>query len=213
MNTKKVNIFPRRAITTVNPPIRIAQYNITKSIKDIRMCIVAGAKVEEVFPDGRTVILNLNNYDLDNSKSILSNTESKPMPNINVSGAVKANAKKVAFSSPANVVIPNVPVQKQSSPSPETKSDTPIEKTSVEEPKEEIIEQLSTSEDITENDTTPETTVYPEEKAEDSHDDTAEKIEQHLTRRQRRALERAKAEEAANKANEDPSNNSESVEN
>lgn len=66
---KKVNIFPRSAITAVNPPIRSNMGGVVRDVKDIRMCIIAGAKVEELLPDGRKVVLNLQNYDLDNADS------------------------------------------------------------------------------------------------------------------------------------------------
>ena len=64
---KKVNIFPRHAITAVNPPIRTPMEGVTKSVKDIRFCILADAKVEEVLPGGVKVLLNLTNYNIDNS--------------------------------------------------------------------------------------------------------------------------------------------------
>ena len=64
---KRVNIYPRGPITTVNPPIRVPVKNVTKDIKDIRRCIIAGAKVEEITKDG-IVVLNLQNYDLNNGE-------------------------------------------------------------------------------------------------------------------------------------------------
>lgn len=63
---KRVNIYPRRPITSVNPPIRSAVKGLTKDIQDIRKCIIAGAKVEEVINSSTTIVLNLNNYDRDN---------------------------------------------------------------------------------------------------------------------------------------------------
>ena len=47
--------------------------NVTKDIKDIRRCIIAGAKVEEITKDG-IVVLNLQNYDLNNGEA----AEEKP---------------------------------------------------------------------------------------------------------------------------------------
>ena len=70
---KRVNIYPRGPITTVNPPIRVPVKNVTKDIKDIRRCIIAGAKVEEITKDG-IVVLNLQNYDLNNGEAV----EEKP---------------------------------------------------------------------------------------------------------------------------------------
>lgn len=65
MNKKVVNIYPTTPILSTNPPIRTMAYKITKPIKDIRACIIAGAKVEEILPNGTTIRLNLNNYDKD----------------------------------------------------------------------------------------------------------------------------------------------------
>lgn len=70
---KRVNIYPRGPITTVNPPIRVPVKNVTKDIKDIRRCIIAGAKVEEITKDG-IIVLNLQNYDLNNGEA----AEEKP---------------------------------------------------------------------------------------------------------------------------------------
>lgn len=65
---KKVNIYPRGPITSVNPPIRVPVRGVTKDVKDIRRCIIAGAKVEEIIPTG-TIVLNLQNYDIDNTEA------------------------------------------------------------------------------------------------------------------------------------------------
>lgn len=62
---KRVNIYPRGPITNVNPPIRVSVKGVTKDVQDIRKCIIAGAKVEELTSNG-PVLLNLNNYDRDN---------------------------------------------------------------------------------------------------------------------------------------------------
>ena len=70
---KRVNIYPRGPIVTENPPIRVPVKNVTKDIKDIRRCIIAGAKVEEITKDG-IVVLNLQNYDLNNGEA----AEEKP---------------------------------------------------------------------------------------------------------------------------------------
>ena len=70
---KRVNIYPRGPIVTVNPPIRVPVKNVTKDIKDIRRCIIAGAKVEEITKDG-IIVLNLQNYDLNNGEA----AEEKP---------------------------------------------------------------------------------------------------------------------------------------
>lgn len=69
--TKKVNIYPKNAITTITPPIRTTVKNITKPISDIRKCLIARAYVEEVLPDGDLVVLDFTNYNLDNTKPVV----------------------------------------------------------------------------------------------------------------------------------------------
>ena len=64
--TKVVNIYPSSPIIGVNPPIRSAVRHVTKSVKDIRICIMSRAKVEEILPNGKTIRLGFDNYDKDN---------------------------------------------------------------------------------------------------------------------------------------------------
>ena len=47
-NTKIVNIYPSMPITTISPPIRTAIRRVTKSVEEIKLCILAKAIVEEV---------------------------------------------------------------------------------------------------------------------------------------------------------------------
>lgn len=61
--TKMVNIYPSMPITTVNPPIRTTIKRVTKSIEEIRACLMARAIVEEILPDGTITKLNIGNYD------------------------------------------------------------------------------------------------------------------------------------------------------
>lgn len=61
--TKVVNIYPSMPITGVNPPIRSAVKRVTKSIEEIRTCLMSRAIVEEVLPSGETVRLDISNYD------------------------------------------------------------------------------------------------------------------------------------------------------
>lgn len=61
--TKVVNIYPSMPITGVNPPIRSTVKRVTKSINEIRACLMARAIVEEILPSGKTVRLNISNYD------------------------------------------------------------------------------------------------------------------------------------------------------
>lgn len=69
MMTKTVNIYPNGAITTLNPPIRSRVLGVTKSVAEIRKCIIAKAIVDEVLPGGKTVRLDFSNYDKDNNPS------------------------------------------------------------------------------------------------------------------------------------------------
>lgn len=61
--TKVVNIYPSMPITSVNPPIRSTVKRVTKSVSEIRACLMARAVVEEILPGGETVRLNIGNYD------------------------------------------------------------------------------------------------------------------------------------------------------
>ena len=77
---KKVNIYPRKPITATNPPIRGAVQNVTKDTSDIRKCIIAGAKVEEIGPGNQIALLNLRNYDLDNFSTEAAEVENNQAP-------------------------------------------------------------------------------------------------------------------------------------
>lgn len=61
--TKVVNIYPSMPITGVNPPIRSVVKRVTKSVDEIRTCLMARAIVEEVLSTGETVRLDIGNYD------------------------------------------------------------------------------------------------------------------------------------------------------
>ena len=61
--TKVVNIFPSMPITGINPPIRSTVKRVTKSIDEIKICLMARAIVEEILSDGSTIRLNIGNYD------------------------------------------------------------------------------------------------------------------------------------------------------
>ena len=71
MLKKRVNIYPRGPITTVEPPIRTITKNVSKSIADIWNCLIAGAKVEEIInTNGQVIELNLTNYCTDNGSTV-----------------------------------------------------------------------------------------------------------------------------------------------
>lgn len=79
---KKVNIYPRKPITSIVPPIRCVCYNVTKPIDIIKTCLLNGASVEEILPTGEIIELNLSNYDKDNSIPVV---EKEDIDIINVS--------------------------------------------------------------------------------------------------------------------------------
>ena len=78
---KRVNIYPRSPITSTNPPIRGVVKNVTKDVSDIRKCIIAGAKVEEIGPNNEVILLNLRNYDMDTFYSKTALEEGIPVNN------------------------------------------------------------------------------------------------------------------------------------
>ena len=65
---KLVNITSKVAIRTVTPKICGTHENVLMSTGDILRCILMRASVEEILSDGSTVILNLGNYNKDNTK-------------------------------------------------------------------------------------------------------------------------------------------------
>ena len=65
---KLVNITSKVAIRTVTPKICGTHRNVLMSTGDILRCILMRAHVEEILSDGSTVILNLGNYNKDNTK-------------------------------------------------------------------------------------------------------------------------------------------------
>lgn len=64
---KFVNIYPVYPITSINPPIRSVVRRVSKSPAEIRACLMARARVEEILPGGKLITLTLSNYDKDNN--------------------------------------------------------------------------------------------------------------------------------------------------
>ena len=94
--TKVVNIYPTMPITRINPPIRSCVKNVTKSIEEIRTCLMSRAIVEEVTPNG-VIRLDNTNYDKDNTPCSHgcacglcagTNVESKPAVNENTEASI-----------------------------------------------------------------------------------------------------------------------------
>lgn len=67
---KKVNIYPQRPITTINPPIRSTIKGVYMPIDIIRECIINRAIVEEVLDNGEVVNLDFTNFDKDNETPV-----------------------------------------------------------------------------------------------------------------------------------------------
>lgn len=59
---KIVNVYPTVPVYSLRVPVVGTILNAELSVGDILVCIYARAKVEEVLPSGKKVILNLNNY-------------------------------------------------------------------------------------------------------------------------------------------------------
>lgn len=75
---KLVNICPSRPILALNPPIRCATNRIFKSEEEIKECLLANARVEEILPNGGIVELTFDNYNTDNTikkEDIIKTTE------------------------------------------------------------------------------------------------------------------------------------------
>lgn len=71
MNTKKkVNINSPSVLYIFTPPLSGVFNNVELSLGDIRACLMQGAKVEEVLPNGKTVRLYLDNYDKDHLEPV-----------------------------------------------------------------------------------------------------------------------------------------------
>ena len=70
-NMKLVNITSKVAIRTVTPKICGTHKNVLMSVGDILRCICMRAHVEEILPDGTTIVLNSNNYRNTNSSKTI----------------------------------------------------------------------------------------------------------------------------------------------
>lgn len=68
--TKRVNINAPVAIRNITPPIYGTCNNIVMSTGDILKCLCKRAKMEEILPDGSTVVLTMKNYYTDNGAGL-----------------------------------------------------------------------------------------------------------------------------------------------
>lgn len=97
---KKVNIYPQRRITTINPPIGSTVRRTTRTVEDIRKCIIARARVEEILPDGSVIALDFSNYNKDNRPSTTATETAKVEK---VAETAKINAAEVAAQKKAEI--------------------------------------------------------------------------------------------------------------
>lgn len=75
IKTKIVNIYPSMPIIKVNPPIRSMVIGVTKSIDEIRTCLISRAIVEEITNSGKVVRLDFSNYNKDNNDPAINNED------------------------------------------------------------------------------------------------------------------------------------------
>lgn len=90
--TKRVNINAPIAIRNITPPIYGTCNNIVMSTGDILKCLCKRAKVEEILPDGSTVVLTMKNYYTDNGAGL---DAEKVKPVAAKKEKAKGNSKKV----------------------------------------------------------------------------------------------------------------------
>lgn len=64
---KQVNVFASVPVVTIENPFSGYIRNVTMDSDDIRKCLFAKAKVEEILPSGKTVKLDFTNYDKENT--------------------------------------------------------------------------------------------------------------------------------------------------
>ncbi len=74
---KLVNIYPTFPITSVNPPIRVAVKRVYMRPVDIRKCILARARVEEVLSNGKVINLGLESCFANNEPSAADTVSTK----------------------------------------------------------------------------------------------------------------------------------------
>ena len=124
---KKVNIYPVYPILSIKNPIVHTTLNVELSVGDIERCICARAKVEEILPNGKIIVLNLKNYNKCNyleehiNKSVASLPENKEKENtINLVNSLDGDpeAKEAAEDKVENLETTSpaeVTVEKQTS--------------------------------------------------------------------------------------------------
>ena len=196
-DTKKVNIFPRKAIVSTNPPIRTPMRNVLRTIRDIRKCITSGAKVEEILPGGGKLLLNIHNYDLDNrdAKPTVSVTKRLPKPVTAPESEVNKKIEPV-MTIKAPEVDPNQPA---TSGYMTVVSDTPKNDPEPTVTTTKAFVKTETTSEAQNDAEKPESENQPSQNGANEY---AEEINTNYTRRQRRAMARAQAAQEAQASEE-----------
>ena len=68
--TKRVNIDARFPVRSISPVIHGVKKDTIMTSSDILKCLCRRARVEEILPNGTTVLLNMNNYYTDNGAGL-----------------------------------------------------------------------------------------------------------------------------------------------
>lgn len=152
--TKRVNVYAKFPVRSVDPVIHGVKKNTDMTISDILKCLCRGARVEEILPDGKTVNLNMNNYYTDNTTKIVASihTEQKSTPVIS-DNEVVTHEEDVVKIEDTTVVQEELAVE-------EEVPEAPIEAQVVETETLETEEDAKVEEDVEEN-ATPETEAEP----------------------------------------------------
>lgn len=102
--TKRVNIDARFPVRSISPVIHGVKKDTIMTSSDILKCLCRRARVEEILPNGTTVLLNMNNYYTDNgagldathtvakkNNSIISPAEVDEQPPVHIEPLVEDN--------------------------------------------------------------------------------------------------------------------------
>lgn len=68
--TKRVNIYAKFPVRSISPVIHGVKKDTIMTSSDILKCLCRRARVEEILPNGTTVLLNMNNYYTDNGAGL-----------------------------------------------------------------------------------------------------------------------------------------------
>lgn len=90
---KLVNIYPSKAIVELNPPIRCVVKSMYVDDNFILTCLKNAATVEEILSDGNKVLLNINNYNKNNSVKSENNNSEKVIENVEITVGITTEDK------------------------------------------------------------------------------------------------------------------------